>query len=125
MSKKQDATMIDFSQKICDLNGQPFEVAHREVYPATGAPVAGTGEPLTLLTVVTGSLSQIYQDEKTLTDDEKAKRGFLALQIYNATENVRLKVEDIALVKKMIAKRYSNTVIIARAWSMLDPAEVT
>jgi len=122
MSKKQEGTAIDFEQKICKLDGDPFEIEHAEFYP-NGNPIIGSGKPLTLLDVVTSALGQIYEDEKNLTGKEKAARGFLAMQIYGSDGNVLLKVEDFALIKKMIAKRYSSTIIIAQAFSMLDPAE--
>lgn len=96
--------MIDFSQPINDLSGNP---------------VLDGETPLTLGAVACNSLLATFKDEPNLQGTAKAERFALALKI-NGKAQVSLKVEDITLLKTLIGKAYA-ALVVGQAWEMLDP----
>lgn len=96
--------MIDFSQTIKDLNGNP---------------VLDEKTPLTLGAVACNSLLATFKDEPNLQGADKTKRFALALKI-NGKAQVALKVEDVTLLKTLIGKAYA-ALVVGQAWEMLDP----
>lgn len=96
--------MIDFSQTMKDLNGNP---------------VLDGETPLTLGAVACNSLLATFKDEPNLSGADKAKRFALALKI-NGKAQVALKVEDVSLLKILIGKAYA-ALVVGQAWEMLDP----
>lgn len=101
--------MIDFSQQVIGFNGEPMRDN------ADGDAV------LTLGRAVANALCVAYQDEQNVSGAEKFKRGKMAFELRDAKEH-ELPAEDIALVKRLIAKLYGPAVVF-RAYQMLDPAE--
>lgn len=93
---------VNFSASIVDLDGKPL------------------ADDLTLGSMATNALMGGFEDERALPGEDKAKRLKLALRIHGAGE-VDLSAEEIALIKKLIAKAYL-TLPSARAWQLLDPA---
>jgi hypothetical protein len=91
---------IDFSAAITDLDGNPIP-------------------ELTLGLMATNALMGNFDDERSLSGDDKVRRFKLAQRVHHASE-VDLTVEDVALIKKLIAKAYA-TLPCARAWELLDP----
>jgi hypothetical protein len=100
--------MIDFSRTITDFDGNDLRDGDK---------------PLTLATVSVRALVSSYEDEARNLNlgEEKFKRAELASRIYAATEPVKVKSEEITMLKKLIGKAWSP-VIIFRSWPMLDDA---
>jgi hypothetical protein len=73
---------------------------------------------LTLKAVAIEALLAMYEDERTLTGEEKAKRYLLATRIY-ANDELDLTVEEIAQVKQIIGRGY-GPLIVGQAWDMLE-----
>jgi hypothetical protein len=92
---------IDFSAVITDLDSKPMP-------------------NLTLGSMATNALMLAYDDERNLSGEEKVRRFKLAQRIHGASE-VDLTVEEVSLVKLLIAKGYV-TLPCARAWELLDPS---
>lgn len=76
---------------------------------------------LTLGDVCSNALLANFKDEE-ITGKEKLKRFKLAQKIYGVKEPVSIEVEDVALIKELVAKIYS-TVIVGQAWELLEGEE--
>jgi len=100
--------MIEFSTAITDLAGQPLK---------EGETIA------TVRSVTVNALQALFADEQNLAGGEKVHRALLAQRIYDAKEPLALKVEDVALIKKLVGKAYGPLVVM-RAWAVLDPQAV-
>lgn len=103
------ALAVDFSESVHMLNGQPMKGDH--------------GQPVTLEEVVTNSLLVSYQDEGNLPGEEKVKRFMLAAKIHQHPKDPVLTADEIALIKKLVAKAY-NPLVVGEIWRALDPASV-
>jgi len=101
--------MIDFTTALNDLDGAAIS-------DGTDAKT-----PFTLGDAAVRALVISYDDERSLSPEEKFKRGELAARIHNATA-LSLKSEEITLLKNLIGKAYSP-LIVFRAWPLLDAAE--
>ena len=77
------------------------------------------GEETTLKSVSINALMLPMQDEKDLSGEEKLKRFSLALMLQPGG-TVELNVEQLALIKKLIGKIYTQ-LVVGRAWPLLDP----
>lgn len=95
---------IDFSAPITDL---------------TGTPLLDTPDtPLTLATVAVQSLLAPNTDDKDVSGPEKMRRFQLAQAIFlNAASTVT--VEDVALIKTLIARQFV-TLVVGRAYELLE-----
>ena len=113
------AEEIDFSQPVLGLDGKPaFQCA---------AKTPECEKPLLLgdLSAVALSRSPAAEPSRmgsplSVPADDKVRRGKLALKLYGAGK-LDLAVEDISLVKASIGAVIDNSVLVARAWAMLDP----
>lgn len=101
---------IDFSAKIVDFDGNPIR------------PNPETTDELTLRDACVRALCLPYDDERSLSPEDKFKRGQLASQIYKSDSPLDLKTEDIALIKRLIGKAYTP-IIVFHSWPLLDAAE--
>lgn len=108
------AAAVDFSKVFTDTEGKP--ICTRELKPEQVCPDDGF---FTLRLAARNALNGVYQDEQNLSGDEKYKRGEIAQSILSAGE-VKLKVEDIALIKRLIGKAYPPPIVF-QAWRELDP----
>ena len=101
------AFAVDFTQQITQFDGSDL----------TGT----DGKPtrLTLEAVAENALLGTYNDEQNLSGEEKLKRYHLAMKIYDHKSDAELSAEELALVKRLIAKSY-NTLVMGRAWELLD-----
>lgn len=106
------ALAIDFSKPLVDEAGKP--VCATQLKEGEDCPA---GKTFTLAIVARNALYASYEDEKNLSGDEKFKRAELAQTI--TAGDVKLKVEDVALVKKLIGKMY-GPVVVYQAWRELD-----
>ena len=104
------AMAIDFTQPITTLDGHPFKDPSGQV------------SDITLAVIAENALLQAYSDETNLSGEDKIKRYTLARKIED-NKKVDLSAEEIALLKKLIAKSY-NPLITGQSWHMLDPASV-
>jgi hypothetical protein len=89
-----------------------------------GGAISDGSEPQTPFTLGSAAVRALvipYDDERTLSPEDKFKRGELAARIHAAT-SLSLKSEEITLLKKLIGKAYSP-LIVFRAWPLLDAAE--
>lgn len=113
---------VDLNFKIKRLDGTEFIEMESDGVDEKGQPKFKESKPMTLRKAITDALTSNYQDEQKLEATTKAKRGWLAMKIWNHPDPIiELSVDDVKLCKDLIGKRY-NPLIIALAWSVLDPA---
>ena len=107
------ALAIDFTRPLTQIDGKPFKTADGK-----------DDASVTLGTIALGSLLQTYPDEdRTITPEEKFKRGKLAMKISDAIEkkqDLPLQSEDVALLKKLIGKN-GTPLVVVQTMPMLDP----
>ena len=77
------------------------------------------GASLPLKRYVIDALLTPYQDEQNLPGEDKIKRYELAKAVSQPGE-VEMKVEDVALVKKLTGKLFTP-LVIGQIWPLLDP----
>lgn len=107
------ALAIDFSRAFTLEDGKPIcgiEIKAGEECPAD--------KFFTLRVAARNALYASFEDEKALSGDEKFKRAELAQGLAGAGD-VKLKPEEAALIKKLIAKLY-GPMIVYQAWNALD-----
>jgi len=75
-------------------------------------------EDLSLKSACVEALMGVYQDEQALSGEDKIKRYALAEKIF-LEGKVDLNAEDIALLKKLVAKMFSP-VVVGPAWRLLE-----
>lgn len=100
------ASEVNFDAVMTDLDKKPIIVDDK---------------PMTLGRAGALALAAQYRDENP-KEEEKIRVGLLAQRIYDGgTQN--LKAEDIALIKKYLAKMFSPLLLV-RALEYLDPASI-
>lgn len=107
------AYAIDFSKTIVDDSGK--QLCSIEIKEGVECP---EGKGLTLRIAARNALRFSFPDERDVSGDEKYKREELGQGLIGAND-VKLKVEDIALIKKLIAKLY-GPIVVYQAWNMLE-----
>jgi hypothetical protein len=95
---------IKFSAPILDMEKNPVKEGDKDV---------------TLGSVSCTALLATYPDEKELSGDDKVKRFRLAEAAVAGGEQ-EVKVEDAALLKKLIAKAYAP-LVVGRAYDIIEP----
>lgn len=103
------ALAVDFTATIKSMDGTAMTKADKST--------------LTLEEVVTTALLSSYQDEGNLDGAQKSQRFWLAMKIHDKPVDPVLTSDEIALIKKLVAKAY-NPLVVGRAWTILDPATV-
>ncbi len=99
---------IDFSQPI----------------PALDGGVRKDGDkPYLLRDACVLALDRADADDKRPDGTEKSKRGHLAMHIYGSQEPLRLSVEDVALIKRLVGKVFNSAILVAQIEDMLDPKD--
>ena len=106
------AYAVDFSKPILDLKGAVVVSCPREK-PDCGA-------VLTLADVAQTALQASFQDEQSLPATDKIKRFELALRIEQTKVDPKLSVEELALIKQLVAKAFPP-LTVGRAYELLDP----
>lgn len=96
---------IDFSKPILSLTGEPVRISETDI--------------LTLKSVATGALLSAHPDDAGLPGEEKARRFNLALSIERATASIDIKVEDVAIIKKLVGRDYAP-LVVGRAYELLE-----
>ncbi len=107
------AFAVDFSQPILNEEGRPVcqdEIKNNETCPADRIATLGRIVKIALMTS--------YPDEQNLSGEEKYKRAEIAQSI-TGSGDVKLKLEDRVLIKKLVGKLYGPMVVFA-AWNMLE-----
>ena len=131
--------MIDFSQVIQDLNGDPLldnsqgivELIQGALKALDGGDTAKATSilrdglqdderVLTLRKVTSRALLNV-EGAKSLNGEAKMKRGQLALRIFDSEEPMALGVDDLKTIKDAVGKTY-GPLIVARVWALVDPA---
>lgn len=95
---------IDFSAVIKDLDGDAVKDGERDA---------------TLGRVACAALLATYADEQNLAAEDKVKRFRLA-EIASKGGEQEIKVDDVALIKKLIGKAFAP-LIVARAYDIIEP----
>lgn len=114
---------VDLNFKIKQIDGSEFIEIISDGVDEKGQPKFKESRPLTLRKAITDSFILIPQVEVKIAPDEKAKRGWFAMRIHNHPEAlIELTADEVTLCKDLIGKRYNNSLIVALAWEVLDPA---
>lgn len=108
------ALALDFSQPVLDLDGKPF---CQDMVGKDGE--CAPDKAWTLARLARAALNAQFPDEQNLSVEEKYKRGKLA-QSLTGTGDMKLKSEDVALLKKMIGRAFPPSMMTA-AWDLLEP----
>lgn len=95
---------IDFSKNLKNITNKELKDQH--------------GKNIILYDVCSNALLFNEKDER-LEGKEKVRRFKLAHKIYGTKEPVSIEVEDIVLIKELVAKIYS-TLITGQVWEMLE-----
>ena len=106
---------IDFTTVLLDPDDKPMSECADDPLPKEARDCV-TRRPITLGLIALGALAQY---EQGTAPEEVAKRGALGLELYKST-GATLTPEDIVLLKKQIAKRYTPLMAI-RAFRLIDP----
>jgi len=93
---------VDFSQVINGIDGRPLKNQ--------------SGTDLALRDMVCEVLSA---NEQGLMVEEKLKRATLALAVYAAETPLDLKIEDVALMKRLV-EQYCSPMVVYRAKDMWE-----
>lgn len=91
-------------EKVCDLDGKPFELA---------------GAPLTLRKAITVSLSAQFPEDANLSMEDKIKRYRLARRTHHAKAWTSFPAEDIATMKRLISKNF-NPLVTGTCCDMIE-----
>lgn len=113
LSLTSPAWAVDFSQKIVSADGVP--VCTIEIKPTEVCP---SDKHFTLALAARNALYSQFEDEKSLSGEDKYRRAQIAHEIGKGGE-VKLKAEDVALLKKLIGKAY-GPLLVLQAWNMLE-----
>jgi len=102
---------IDFSMPILGIDGKPIKIMDKE------------GQPdFTIRDVAVNSLLADSPGNAGLDGTERVRRFRMADRIFGCREPINLEVEEIVLLKELIAQTYGN-VTTARAWDILGGTE--
>lgn len=77
------------------------------------------------LTVMTASiacgnaLTQLFEDERSLSGVEKHKRGKLAQRVFDAEGEIDLSAEEITTIKTCVGKHF-NPLVVAQIYDILE-----
>jgi len=114
---------VDLNFKIQRLDGTDFIELESDGIDEKGQPKFKESKPLTLRRAIVDSFVLISQNEQKLDPEKKAKRGWFAMRIHNHPDPlIELTADEVTLCKDLIGKRYNNSLIVALAWEVLDPA---
>lgn len=119
---------INFNIVLKDLDGDNImQTTYSDELQSDGT-FKKNGEDILTLGIISRSvLLNLSPEELKLTGEKKQDRYLLAVQVRKSEKDeleLDLRVEDIALLKELIGKKYMPLVIGA-AWSILDPCKET
>lgn len=85
-----------------------------------GEPLVDGPEPILLRDILVNALNA--PDNKTNPDGkEKQRRYHLAQKIWGALEPIDLSVDDLSLLKTLVANVYPSPMIVGQVLDILDP----
>jgi len=91
----------------------------KEIQTIEGGPIIWREKDKTFLKQVAVDVLQLtFQDETSLSGEEKAKRWLLATRIY-ANSDVDLTIDEVSLIKKLIGKAF-GPIIVGPAFEILE-----
>jgi hypothetical protein len=96
--------LIDLNQVLLDMNDEPIKDGDKNA---------------TLRKVAIEALVASYQDESTLSGEEKLKRFELAMKVKNTPTPIDLTVEEVGTIKKLIGKAF-GVLVVGQVWNMLE-----
>jgi len=96
---------IDFNVSLKDLRGKAL--------------VSETKELITLRMCAVNAVLALGENDHDMLGEEKVRRWKLAKLIYDGDKEIEISTEDIALVKKLIAKVYAP-LVVGQAWEILE-----
>lgn len=103
---------VDFSKPILGLDGEPLMVGGQ-------CPTCGNVEGRELLTLGRACANSLNNTAgESLTPQDSAERGLLALAVWNGGE-VEIEATDIVLIEKCMARTYAP-IVNARAKTLLN-----
>lgn len=86
--------------------------------------IVASGKAMTLGSVAIGALLAAYDDDKTITDDERLLRMSLARKVHKATTEgdgfLDLTIDDAAIIKRLVKKRYLGVVVPVLTTELLE-----
>lgn len=103
--------MIDFSKSLTDLDDKAFEDRLSD----------GKLTPLTLGRAAANALTSAIPGEMPAAGAEHVTRFALAMKVKDA-KKLDISTDEIESIKQRIAKFYTNSTVVGRAWLLLDPA---
>jgi hypothetical protein len=112
----EGSRLIDFTAVLSNPDGEAFQDCADET-----AQSAESCKKLRPLTLGIATFRALTLPEQGLNETESWKRGHLGYSLYRE-KGASVTAEDIALIKKQMAKRYSPA-ITAVAFPLLDPAQ--
>lgn len=119
--KTFDGSAIRDMEIAKDKDGNP-------IMNEDGSPMLIHGPPITMRAACCGVLANPPRNRDPRTGQleefdevDKLMWGHLAMTIHKATEPVNLESEEISTLKRFIAKRYNNTLLVQQAFECLDP----
>lgn len=107
---------INVNVEILDFDGDAIILPPSQKLTKDGSITTIPAQPFTIKMALQNVLLEQTKDDIGI--QEKIKRYELALQI-NKSEVLDIKVEDVALLKKLVGERY-NPLIVGRIFEVLD-----
>jgi hypothetical protein len=98
---------IDFSAKICDLDGGDI-------------PVKLAGDAVDALTLERVVVSALLQPSDKMSGDEKYTRYTLMRKLHGAQSPVDLTVDEVSLIKRIVGESQYTPLITGQAWDILE-----
>lgn len=102
--------MIDFSKELTDLDDKPLQEQ-----------LADGQKTLTLGRAAANALITAIPGEPPAAGAEHVTRFALAMKVKDA-KKMDLATDEIEAIKQRIAKFYTSSIVVGRAWLLLDPA---
>ena len=96
---------IDFNIVLRDMDGEIL--------------VAENGKEATLKGAAINALLGVFQDESTLSGEDKLKRWEIAVKVKESDLTTEFTIEELVVIKKMIGKAYAP-IIVGQAWKLLE-----
>ena len=109
---------VDFSPELKNLDGETLKERLPVDVPLDGKVTKWEFKLVTLKYLSVNALLGIDNEEK-IDGNEKLDRYRLAMKINEATGPIELKAEEIAKIKKLIAKG-SGPLVVGQAYEMLE-----
>ena len=81
-------------------------------------PDGDSGKKVTIKAIILNALMGTYEDEKSLSGEDKLKRYTLGQEIQKA-ETIELTAEQISTIKSLVGKAYT-TLVVGSSYQILE-----